>query len=1314
MSLTSAGAEPQPSLAWTFESSNVDYVTNLAPSSQVSPGPAQLQGSAALVTDAPTSNTAVYFPGTTGSYMLLSSTPATFDLATSNLFVECWVYFSSLSIQYQCIVADGPTGSGTSQECWIIRLNSTNAVDFIINATAGRVATSSTILTSGQWYHIAASYNSGTSTGYVFVNGGTPNSVASVTPKTSTGAALTLGAYPSPSSGVYMTGYIRDLRVVQGGVVPTTNFTPLASAPFSYASPSYVANMGTTVFTLLGQFVTYNPSGKFGSSIIFRNPSTPTQTNHTLYMNKFQYQVDNGFSVSSWVKIVSLPSSGESYAFEFNTSDGAAYISIYCGVQPSGNFFLQYYDGIDFKGQVLINPVVLNKWYHVSLTVGSGMVNVYLDNVNKRSATYTQRGRTIINGILGKGCDCELDDLRIYNTALTAAQVQSVYSSQGAPAPSRAMPLPRLAWDFNGTTTDYVSGINGVNNGISVNKGFAYTSGKYNQSLIIRNDVTGQGAPGVSNANNLVYSLTGTYSTVSGFAITTWFNCTSLSSSYRSIPLVLEGTNWSVFLIFQGGSGINCQYYDGTSYPGSPGGLVPVTGVWYHIAMVMTGNNLGLYVNGVYVGAAVSSVANSSTCSLTLSNQYAPTWGQYDDLRIFDRALTSAQVQAIYNQQGVPGRGLTTKSPIQPGYVYEPLHNSTIIGTSSPWVVNSQNPDPTTSGITGTDNWSTDPTRTNLWSLAPFKYFIFLSRNAYPLNNIPVEGLRYPVLISVTGTYQLSLLVCTGAGNSDSLFWNFDNDTPVNQGGFSVPESFSTWYSFGNVTLTAGSHTLSLQMREPVGIGAIKLSSTIYPGTYYNVTPISLTGAPLFNQLSQAARSSAVGAFSLRAVNGITARAVQVRRVPSTAGTSAIQFSIIGNQFSRADASPTPPNTSVAGQVTYNGTNQYTRINSLALTPATTGMTISLNFKLNSTASGQYILKMYASSPTQGTVQIYYNGTNLILEGTSGTSGTYFIIGQYAATSGVNYYIVMVFTGTTIYTYINNVLWATTTLTQSLVNDTDYTLWGLGSYNGGGYTSMTVYDFRIMNTVLTASDIVATDFYADRLGNLLTAPVTGQSLANWLGGATGYVTTWYNQIQPGQDVSATVAANQPTIDPVNKTIIFNGTNQSFSNTATTGGLLADRVGTKTTYTYVARFNPSAGYRSVVEHNSSTFTGSNRSCLLTYGSTYGFNGEGNDTFNNLAPMTLGTQYSAVMRVDNTDSGYTTNGNKNIRVRSNGSDYSGATGNYATLYLNNFWFTIGRKASNNSEFFQGSMKNVMVFKDAISDADTAVLDVWQQSL
>jgi hypothetical protein len=44
-----------------------------------------------------------------------------------------------------------------------------------------------------------------------------------------------------------------------------------------------------------------------------------------------------------------------------------------------------------------------------------------------------------------------------------------------------------------------------------------------------------------------------------------------------------------------------------------------------------------------------------------------------------------------------------------------------------------------------------------------------------------------------------------------------------------------------------------------------------------------------------------------------------------------------------------------------------------------------------------------------------------------------------------------------------------------------------------------------------STDNVTADFYADRLGNLLTTPITGQSLQTWLGNANGIIMTLYDQ-----------------------------------------------------------------------------------------------------------------------------------------------------------------------------------------------------------
>jgi hypothetical protein len=265
----------------------------------------------------------------------------------------------------------------------------------------------------------------------------------------------------------------------------------------------------------------------------------------------------------------------------------------------------------------------------------------------------------------------------------------------------------------------------------------------------------------------------------------------------------------------------------------------------------------------------------------------------------------------------------------------------------------------------------------------------------------------------------------------------------------------------------------------------------------------------------------------------------------------------------------------------------------------------------------------------------------------------------------------------------------------------------VGAFGLRALVSITAKAVQVRNGTTSAVQ----DFYADRLGNLLTAPVTGQTLTGWLAGAIGYVTTWYDQTALGNHVSQTVAASQPSI--TNGTMVFSGA-QSFSNAATTGGCLAASAGTGTKYSSGAVWKPSilSGYQSICEHNASTGTTSKRSSLLLANTNLGFNGQNNDIQALIGSLVTGTQYSTVARIDNTTAGYTANGNKNVRMRQNGVDYSGVTTDYTTLNLDNYQFVIGKKATTNGEYFNGSMKSIMVFKDALSDADMALLNTWQQ--
>jgi hypothetical protein len=77
---------------------------------------------------------------------------------------------------------------------------------------------------------------------------------------------------------------------------------------------------------------------------------------------------------------------------------------------------------------------------------------------------------------------------------------------------------------------------------------------------------------------------------------------------------------------------------------------------------------------------------------------------------------------------------------------------------------------------------------------------------------------------------------------------------------------------------------------------------------------------------------------------------------------------------------------------------------------------------------------------------------------------------------------------------------------------------------------------RVINVSNVASGLTQ-DFYADIYGNLSTAAVSGTNITSWLGGATGYITTWYDQSFNGNHMTA-IVANRPKIDTINNYIDF--------------------------------------------------------------------------------------------------------------------------------------------------------------------------------
>ena len=1250
MSLTDF-SEPQPSLAWQFESSNVDSVTSLQPSAQVSPGPAQLQGGATLVTTvAGVSNTAVYFPGTAGSYMNLgTSSPTEFNIGSSNLFIETWMYINSVPTDYTPIIANGPTGLGSSQENWGLQFVAFTATPAFFSNN--KSVASSITPSLGTWVHISASYNTLTSTAYIFVNGEAAGSVSGVITRFRTGITV-IGIYPQLYTSQYSNMYIRDLRVVQGGVVPVATFTPLASAPFSYASPGYVPNMGTTVFTLLGQFVTYVP-GKFGSAIKLTNPVN-ANTEYISYPIPTIRIEEAGFSCACWVNFQALPPNNyQGYFLNFygSTSTGLALNlpTIYALLDyATSKIVLVYYVANDTFMIPTDYVVSLNTWYHFAFTIYGGYVRMYINGTqttNPRTYDATTYANLNINtrfnlgnSVLGGySVSFTIDDLRVYQSALTAAQVRSIYTQSGAPASNfRVMPQPRLAWDFNGTTTDYVTGLVPTSIGGSP----TYVAGKYIQGLNFPNSIN----TGTSNpTNNVVYTVS--LNATIGFTFAFWVNFNVGGIFAQQILSLANAAGSRVFWTYLNNSNrLICG--------GAPGDLAfPTitlsTGIWYHIALVVVGGNRTAYINGQSTTSATTFTGTAEKFSIGgdvwLSNFSA--WCSYDDLRVYNSALSSSQIQTIYNQQGVPGRGVASNDAyITSGLVaYYDTQNlrypNSVSGTT--WYDISGNGRSVTirpgssynsSGkyitFDGTVNSGTTVAQSGQsltrWTVmcafmqtANGTSFARVagSSPAYDAGEIALYGQALAfnppensawTTTSFTTTYNVWYHMCvafdtTTTGVVDA--WVYINGALVNSYTIDGTVESLTGYTIGarndfNNEAMIGRMSLFAIYNRVLSPSEVSANYEFYKKTQIpTYLPVQLTGAPLFNQLSQSAASSAVGAFSLRAVNGVTAKAVQVRAVPSGASSPSV-FSIIGNQFSAPDQSPTPPDTSVSGQTSYNGTNQYTRINPLALTPGTTGLTISMAFKLNS--RNNTLFKLNAPYPSL-TIEFASTSSNISVIEYLPAAGTQVWFCNVAYTTSTNVYISLVISGTTAKTFVNNTLFNTSTLRSAMSNATNYDLYGVGSWNGGGYANMTLYDLRIQNTIIPDSSFAAQDFYADERGNLLTAPVVGTTLQNWLGGATGYVTKWYDQSGTNHAIQDT-AANQPIIQKATKgpgyMVNFNGTSQfvtlsasyNFLNgTNITVNAVALRTATVTLPNYIIGTNsPTASYqRFFLGFNSDT-------------------------------------------------------------------------------------------------------------------------------
>ena len=301
-----------------------------------------------------------------------------------------------------------------------------------------------------------------------------------------------------------------------------------------------------------------------------------------------------------------------------------------------------YMGRLGFNNIIYIEAVTTGSWYHVAAIKDKDKQRYYFNGVEVLNSTTSNDCSSVIRGFLGArsgtslyyiGC---MEDFRIYNKALSAREVKQIYNYGSGTYNQKFDDSPIHHWKLNDSVNqihDY--GLNPVTGTAS--------NCLLSQTGHIERSVEFTGSSYIDIRNTLKINST----TVSSFC---WFKLGDDATS-GSCPLISYGSsanarlrvidNRVVWAFWDGGSS---NYLTSTTYIS--------TGVWYHAGVVRDiSSGMGLYINGTIEGSN-SGIGNPSSYSIfDAIGRFGSSYydGYIEDVRIYDRALTTEEIAKLYN-----------------------------------------------------------------------------------------------------------------------------------------------------------------------------------------------------------------------------------------------------------------------------------------------------------------------------------------------------------------------------------------------------------------------------------------------------------------------------------------------------------------------------------------------------------------------------------------------------------------------------------------------------------------------------------------
>ncbi|MFQ6611132.1 MAG: LamG-like jellyroll fold domain-containing protein, partial [Fidelibacterota bacterium] len=366
------------------------------------------------------------------------------------------------------------------------------------------------------------------------------------------------------------------------------------------------------------------------------------------------------FTLLSWIKtddiegliIRKRPLSGTGFSLTIGT--GAV------GSNGKANIELQ-----DDAGHVqiieTINNVNDNQWHLVASTRQDTIIKLYLDGSEVTTSLYYSTGA--ISGSLLNDADLNfgqtqngtndfdglIDDIRIYNRALTAYEIDSLYHLNSWGTGLVAY------YPFNGNANDESgNGNDGTVNGASLtNDRFGNANSAYSFD-------------GVDDYITIADSPELNTSTIT---ISSWMKLDDIANNGRIISKDNGSSLRSWFLASYGDYGwFHWGVFSGSNHIAVHSQTSRVPNQWHHLVSIYDGNNSKIYLNGALEDEIelLSGINNTGGEEIyigryALNSNYIQ--GVLDDIKIYNRALSATEIDSLYHLNGWAQENISLSIP---------------------------------------------------------------------------------------------------------------------------------------------------------------------------------------------------------------------------------------------------------------------------------------------------------------------------------------------------------------------------------------------------------------------------------------------------------------------------------------------------------------------------------------------------------------------------------------------------------------------------------------------------------------------------